>query len=354
MKRRMIIADPDIDYSIKLLEQFSIHYRDLLDIHVITDPDYFYDYFNSGQGTDVLVASEDFHYSRFEERQIEKLFWLTENQNIPLPDNDRVEYLYKYSSLSNLMSRIGKDLGAGGENGDDTCRLIVVTSPNGGTGKTTIATALARMQQELQRKVLYFDASNIQNCTCLFSDEDEIPLSTDQKLADQISFSPYSTLSRYIRTEGFDYLPAFDSSLSEHDIPLSMFTDFLEKVTNDSDYDVIIADVASGDPGFQKEFLERANHIVVVAEHTRGSFCAMNKFLSVLKDQKGVEVSVILNKFRRYSDLTDTMSLIPLPGQDSTDARFSFAIEEVDQIQSMKCRDLVKHPFMSKLVQLCY
>lgn len=349
MKRKLIIADPDIDYAIKLLEQFSLKYLDLLDIHVITDADYFYDYFSRRQEVDILIVAEDFNSVNLRYQQIDKVFWLSENQNVEISSDPAVEYLYKYSSPGSLMSRMSKGLGNARDGSDGQCRLIVVTSANGGTGKTTIATVLAAMQQMIQRKVLYFNVANIQNFSHLLKDPQEIPLASDRKLADQISFSPYSTLSRYFRKDGFDYLPAFNCALSDSELPLSIFEDFVDKARNSADYDVLVADVSNGSPDLQREFLQRADHAVIVADESRAGLNALNKLMPSLTSRKDLEVSVLLNKVSRKGDFM-TLNL----SDTQHGSRFNFSIDKDDAVETMTSADLAAYPAFNKVINLCY
>lgn len=350
MKRKLIIADPDIDYAIKLLEQFALRYRDTIDIHIITDIDYFYGYFSRNNRCDILVVSEDFRSASFDLSQAGQVFWMSENQNVDLPSDPSVEYLYKYSTLSTLMSRLCKDLRNAESGADGSSHLVVVTSASGGTGKTTIATVLASMQKMLKRSVLYFNVANIQNFTHLFRDQSEIALSADPRLADQIAYSPYSSLNRYIRTDGCDYLPAFDSPLSSHEIPLSFYEDFVDKALNSGDYDVIIADVGSGDAAVQAEFLKRADHTVLITDQSGPGFHALEKLLPSLEDYKGMEISVLLNKAGQSESFNSTLNLSEI----HKDSRFAFTIDLVDNIDELNSSDLVHHPAFSKIINLCY
>ncbi|UNT95186.1 hypothetical protein [Allobaculum mucilyticum] len=350
MKRKLIIADPDIDYAIKLLEQFALRYRDTIDIHIITDLDYFYEYFSRDGSADILIVSEDFRSANFDPDQVGQVFWMSENQNVDIPTDPSVEYLYKYSTLSTLMSRLCSGLHNSQSSENNNSRLLVVTSANGGIGKTTIATVLASMQKMLKRRVLYFNAANIQNFSHRFRDQSEIGLSDDPHLTDQASYSPYGTLSRYIRTDGCDYLPAFDCSLSAQEIPMSFFTDFVDKALESGDYDVIVADVSCGDPELQTEFLKRADHAVVITDPSPASECALRKLLPSLEDLKGLEVSTVLNKAVQggYFDCTLTLT------QARNEQKYTFTINQVENIDSMTSSDLARHPAFSKVINLCY
>ena len=78
-KQAIILADTDEKFIASLELKFVEELNENLNLEIITDENYFNEYFSQQQNAFVLVVSEDLYTSELKRHNINKIFVLTES-----------------------------------------------------------------------------------------------------------------------------------------------------------------------------------------------------------------------------------------------------------------------------------
>ena len=162
---RIVIVDDDFSYIASIQAKFIYEFHDLVDIEIITDKDFFDQFFSRLQKMDVLIISQDFYKEEIARHEIGHIFRMMES-----PENDsgkagNVHEIYKYTSAKGIFLEITgvSNLNVPIKEGGNDPKIILVTSAAGGVGKTTIALGLSSALSDMYKRVLYIEASRLQN-----------------------------------------------------------------------------------------------------------------------------------------------------------------------------------------------
>ena len=160
---KILLADLDLSYLAPLELALLREYDEQLDISLVTDAEYLREMFSRPQRLDVVVINESLWQPEFRRHDIGQILLLSEEH---AESGARYEYpqIYKYTSVQNVVQRLDGVLQRYLRAGETTeCRQITVYSPQGGSGKTTIALGLAASLAGLGSRVIYIDAEPLQD-----------------------------------------------------------------------------------------------------------------------------------------------------------------------------------------------
>ena len=76
--RKILIADPELHYLLKLQTKFFQKLQDSYEIEIISDKNYFERVFSSPQNADCLIINEGWFDSRLEKHNIEHIVLLSD------------------------------------------------------------------------------------------------------------------------------------------------------------------------------------------------------------------------------------------------------------------------------------
>ena len=104
VKPRIVLVDSDLSYIIPLVNKLSEDYFNKLDIEIITDKLFFYEFLSEAQDIDVLIVSQDLFNDSIYRHNIQKVVILTEQQDSELSNNNNLNKLYFTLHLRFLLT----------------------------------------------------------------------------------------------------------------------------------------------------------------------------------------------------------------------------------------------------------
>ena len=299
---RIVIVDDDFSYIAPLQSKFIYEFKDSADIEIITEREYFNICFQQMQKIDVLIIAESFYMAELNKHEITNIFVMTEEQDISIegvPDN--VYILFKYTSVKGIfMDIVGiSNLTIPAKEGNNEPQIIVVTSANGGTGKTTVALGLAAALSDMYKKVLYMEASRMQ--TFQFFMQDPSPI-TNQMTYSRLS-NPgrniYSEIKSEIRKEKFNYLPPIKAALMSFGIDYDVYEMAAKSAKESGDFDFIVIDADDNFDEAKAKMMNVCDHVMVVLEETGRSIFSVNRLASNINNSKSDKYMYICNKYKK-------------------------------------------------------
>lgn len=268
---RIIIAEEDNNYVRPLAREFVRTLYRKADVEIVTSKAYFDSLFSKPQQADLLAVSEGFFSVGLLRHDISCICVLTDQPDrCGRNSHDGIRYVRKYSSVAEVFNALigAASLENPGEERTARTSVVLITSAAGGTGKTTVATELCRVLSEYRRKVLYMDAEPIQVFQHFFEDRRpaEHVLELVSSLNDTEAF--YSELIRMVRSEHFDYLPAFGALPDTLGLPDNIYERITQAVCVSGIYDYIVIDTDNHFDSSKLALLAMADRVIFVTDDT--------------------------------------------------------------------------------------
>ncbi len=300
--QRVIIADTDLGYLIPLQYHFLKTFGDEIELEIITDADYFRTLFSSPQRVTVLAVSEGLYDPSLHRHSIGKLFLLTEQYDDGTTEDPNAERIYKYTSIrevfNDIVGRSGLQSGSVDRNEP---KILLVFSPCGGTGKTTVALGISTCLARNYKKVLYINASRLQTFQRLL--ENETPIfgyDIYNRLA-QPDARIYQDIKHILRSEVFSYLPPFRSALVNLGLPYSIYCDIAVSAKESRDYDYIVVDADHTFDEDAVKLMSAADKVLVVTRQNRSAVSA-TKALASNMEGAGDKYVFVCNDFNSMAE----------------------------------------------------
>ena len=340
----VVLADTDIKIVTPLELRFLEEYDDKIDLQIITDAEYFNEYFSSPKNVDVLVADEELYSSELQKQNIPKMFVLTEEVG-PDKTNDLIaERIQKYSSIKEIFNRIvslSSSIFNKGINPVKSTQVLLFYSAGGGAGKTTLALGVSYCLVQSLKKVLYINAERINSFQYLLNSVFPVSSSAYSLFTDQSS-GMYAAIKPVLRNEHFDYLPPFGVSLSSLGIGFGVYKNIVESVKRTNEYDYIVVDTDSVFDDDKAELISISDKVFIICEQTKKSLCATNMLLKNISFSDKEKFIFLCNKY----DENSKNHLV------SSGEKANFAVNEyikaIKDIDSKSLEQICAEPEMQK------
>ena len=301
---KVIIADTDINYIAPLQYKFITDYFNNIDLEIITDRQYFEDYFSMPRNAEVLIVSEDLYNQSIKRHDIKNVFLMSEHMDDGATGDLSINRLYKYTSIMEIFSEIvaksSKELATGAVEKKET-QVILVTSACGGVGKTTVAMGIAASLAEGYQRVLYINASMLQNFQYLLDNESPITGIEMYSSLYNPTENVYLDIKKEIRQNIFDYLPEFKAALPSIGIDYSVFLKIALSAKKNRDYDFIIIDADSMFDEEKLNMIDAADKVIVVTDQSVNSVNATNHFVANVNGVNSEKYIFVCNRFDKDS-----------------------------------------------------
>ncbi len=296
-KQAIILADTDEKFIASLELKFVEELNDDLNLEIITDENYFNEFFSQPQNAIVLVVSEDLYTSELKRHNINKIFVLTESVDDNGTEDLEIEKIFKYSSPKEIYKHIvaQSNINSGVKAEKETI-VAMFYSASGGVGKSTLALGVSDALVKSFNKVLYINAQRINSFQYMLNNQSPIPNSAISEFMD-VSGNLYGRIKHIFRNERFDYLPPFSMALSSIGLEYSTYIEIIKSAKASKNYDVIIVDT---DVTFDKEkadLITLADKVFIITEQTRKSVFATNTILKNISCNDSSKYFFICNKF---------------------------------------------------------
>lgn len=299
---RVIIADVDESYIVPLQFKFVTDFFNKIDLEVITDRAYFDDYFSKPQNAEILIVSDELYDSSLQRHNIQNIFVMMEQYDEGGTGDLNVTQLFKYTSIKEIFNEItGKSAGAlniAAVEKKET-QIILVTSATGGVGKTTIAMGVAASLAKNYKRVLYLNASRLQNFQYLL--DNKTPISSPEVYSKLLNPTErvYDDIKHVVRKELFSYLPAFKATLMSIGLEFAIFEKIIISAKKSEEFDFIVIDAESTFDENQTNLISLSDRVIIVTEQSLNAIFATNIFVSNLNDAYGDKFIFVCNKFKK-------------------------------------------------------
>ena len=263
MKRyRIIMVDEDISYLSKIELMLLREYGEEIDLELITEADYLDRLFQTPQQIDLLIIHEEYWKEEYRKQNVRHIFFLTETEN-GINSIPGITNIYKYSSVQNVVHTINvvlKHLVQGRENKLEK-KVVLVYSPQGGSGKTTIALGAAKALFQLGNHVLYIDAESIQ--TPAF--KENLERWADRSLIQALSVGRFSKeiFENNIEHGDVDCLMPFQYSLVGNGLKDMNYLPLIQAAKTTMPYDFIIVDTSNEFNDFKAQMMATADQVII-------------------------------------------------------------------------------------------
>lgn len=282
MKPRIVIVDENYEYIMPLQLKFMNEFFEKINLEVITDVQYFDELFSMPQNIDILIISENLYNTQIQRHNINHIFVMKEQNEEEQTTELNINKIYKYTSIKEIFNEIvGKSediLNASG-NDERTTQVIVVTSANGGVGKTTVSLGLSSALSNSYKKVLYINVDELNTFQYRLEDK-SLMGSTNLYVNLMQNNNVYETIKSQIKNEGFDYVPAFKSPLESIGLNIELYKNLIEQAKASSNYDFIVVDTNSVFNMIKTELFEIADNVIILTTKNKNTLLATNDFVS--------------------------------------------------------------------------
>lgn len=344
----VVLADTDIKIITPLELRFLEEYDDKIDLQIITDREYFDEYFSTPKNVDILVADEALYSSELQKQNISKMFVLTEEVGPDKTSDLIAERIQKYSSIKEIFNRIvslsSSVFGSSFDPVKNT-QVLLFYSAGGGAGKTTLALGVSYCLTQNLKKVLYINAERINSYQYLLNSV--IPISSNAYSSFYHS-SPdiYARIKPVLRNEHFDYLPPFGASLSSLGIDFSIYKNIVESVKKTNEYDYIVVDTDTVFDNDKASMISVSDKVFIICEQNRKSLCATNMLLKNISYSDKEKFIFLCNKYNKSQE----NYLV------STQEKANFAVNEyiktIKDIDSKKLAEICAEPEIQKVAYM--
>ena len=306
--KKIIIADPDLNYALKLQAKFFQKLQDTYTIEVITKEDLINKFLKSPQTASCLIISEEWAGLNFSRHNIEKVFTLIEGNT-----NDAFE-LSRFSGIDEIFNKVRNEIGSETKSlSKDEATVLLFKSASGGTGKTVLSLALAEYLAKKYYKVLYVNTQSSQMFHYYLTDKTPINNSAAMSLQSNVN-NAFERLNNQIRHDGFYYLLPFGMPLYSYNINKHVYINFIETAKASKFYDYVIVDSDNNMDEITIKLITIADKVLMVTlpgddykfalEQMLKKVNIKNKLISIcnkVKDEH-VETDEFINEWEKVID----------------------------------------------------
>lgn len=299
-KVRIVMADLDASYVEPLELKFLDELKEDVDVMTITDPDYFKTFFSVPQTMDVLVINEELYSHQLDKQNIKNLFILQEQEGNPHTSNLNVTYLYKYTSVQDIFNEIINRMSEQGQNPllmkKDT-RIIMVYSPSGGSGTTTIAMGISQALANMHRQVLFMGLDNLQTFAWNLGRDEVLPFEFEKQMSSDSEYI-YHALRPLIKKDVFSYMPQFARSLSSLSITIREFIHLSKSVQEAAEFDYIVCDTPSDFSVDVSALMGHSDYVVTVTNQDEQAVWKLQALLQNIDCSDSNKYSFVCNRYK--------------------------------------------------------
>lgn len=344
---KLLLADTDERYLMPLENKFIDGLQDSADINVITDTDYLESFFSVPQSLDILVISEHLYNASFDRHNITSVFVLTDEEEASggATGNLDINQIPKYSSVNEIYTQIMGHYNAmnnfASKDITGTC-MVMVYSPIGGMGTTTIATGLCAALSRHNQKVLYVGPDSLQRSGLFLRKPVFLKPGLEKSFYSQNEYL-YDAVKPYIIYEDFYVLPPFSRPLPSLNIRQTDYAYLIQQIKESKDFDYIVVDCCTYFSEDTSNMMGDADHILIVTGQDRSSVYKLDCLVKNIDCSDPNRFLFVCNHFDedRISYLEDQANL--------QNIKISQYIEEIPEAYKMNYRQIWEHRTFQKL-----
>ena len=317
-KKLVVLADTDEEYLSVLEYKIVEEMGDRAEIEVITQLNYFREYFSQPREIFLLIINEVLYgyEERIQKQNVHYTFLLSEdeeNENLP-PTRGKCRKICKYSSIREIYRQIEKDTGSAIFSRPSVqTQLLAACSVCGGSGKTLLTLGLCQELADMGKQVLYISCEMLQDYGCYLEEDDRMDPDFAYSMAVQDP-RVETDLSRQTGLRGFEYLKPMAKLSLSYQMSGEAYLALVQRLQASRRYDVIVLELPRELDMGDMRILEQADRVLMICQQHRRAGENLKNFLSsiILPEEKYLFVS---NRFRE--DMPDFLEEIPAVGRCS-------------------------------------
>ena len=297
-KPLIVLADTDATYLIPLEEKLTEELFGQADLEVITDQK-FAEYFSTPRTIDTLIVSEHLYSAELMRHNVSNMFVLSEDSS---SDNGANNYtkIFKYSSTKEIFNQIvfkNKGIKRSQAIQKET-QVIVVSSPIGGAGKTTVAMALSLSLARNHKRVLFVSLDTMQSFSHYLGNKSTVPGGINKAVAaPEEKF--FSSIMPYIRSEAFYYFPPFAHNIITVGLDYSFYGKMVKAAKESKEYDYIVIDTSLEFDDARADLIKNADKVIMIVLQDMISTSKTEFMIQNIDCRNKDKFMFVCNKFRR-------------------------------------------------------
>lgn len=296
---KIVLIDDDIKYVFLLQARLGEHFLSGINLEVITERNFYKEYFYEPKNIDLLIIDEKFYNQDMQKHNIKKILLLIENENIEHGNIGNVIRIYKYSNMRDIFNIINsRNIGLFHVNqSQNITQIILVTSAAGGIGKTTIALGLSMALERDYKKVLYVDAESFQTFYYLMEAPEFLDGNELVELTNNDEICEY--LTNHICDKEISYLPAFKNPILSVGLSFGLYKSFIESAKKSGEYDYIVIDSDSAFNEEKVELIGCADKVLFITDQSKKGCYSTNQIIKHISEVNDGKYLFICNRFVR-------------------------------------------------------
>lgn len=297
-KKKIVFVCFDEDYITALEYKMAEIVGQNAEIEFITDNKYYTKYMSVPKRIDILVLPENMAWMIDKKNNIGKIYYLTEENIQNNNSGDTEDLIYKYGSVRYLVEKIDEKIF---ENTNKEVKkgtkVISVFSVGGGCGKSTATLAVAHNLHKKGNRVLYVSTQPMQDFQYLIPNCEKLSSEFSYQCTINIK-NALKLLLREIKTEGFDYIPAFNKIPSTYQVTFETYVDMIEFINQKNMYDYIIVELSDNVSTKKNSFMHNCYRTLIV---TTQEEIAVKKLETFLGSMAGFsdKVTILCNRINK-------------------------------------------------------
>lgn len=296
-KQVVILADHSYEqYLMTLQLKFVEEKSDEVELVVITDQDYYQEYFSMPRSAGVLIVDSSWYEPDIHRHALAHVFVLGEQSS----KSEQAVFINKYSSAKDIYNEVvslSPDVFRRSSQQRGT-QVVAVSSAMGGIGKTAVALALSKCLADNYQRVLYLDAEEIQNFHFFLSDRSELPPGA-VRIFSHADAQMLQELTPYLKTDSFSYIPPLSVALSSAGAETAVYLRLIEQAKASGAYDFIVVDSGSVLDDFQSQLYAAADRVLLLTGQDAYSAFQTRRYLENLNHRDVEKYLLVCNRFRK-------------------------------------------------------
>ena len=291
--KKIVFINTDEDYIAALEYRLAEIIGKSAELEFITSQDYLKIFLSVPKRIDILVMPESMRSLSLDKLNVGKVFFLTEQNADGISQSD--EYIYKYASVRTIVEKLDSGLFASEVKDEKKgTKIISVFSASGGCGKTLVALGVAQNLCRKGNRVLYVNTLDMQDF--------DFYLRTNQRLSDDFTYqctinikNALKMVGGEIKTEGFDYLPAFRKLPITYHIELETYLDIIKYIKSKNSYDYIVVELSQELTAIKIAFMQSCERNLIVTTQEEVAVRKLEAFLNNMYDMNN-KVTILCNR----------------------------------------------------------
>lgn len=301
---KIVLAEFDPGYLSTLERIFVREYRFSAEIVLLPNENALQRFFAEPKTIDILVIDEKLYDQTFAKHNIGNLFILTEAK--PDPETSGELYnnmMHKFSTgktiIDNVISRSGLSNATNRNAG--IAKVLMLYSPVGGVGQTSLAAGVSTLIARNFRRVLYVGTDGLQTFGCVMKSGSRLQADTEKTLQQKSKYA-YKAIKPMIAQELFDILPPFAAPLPSLGVTQGLLQFLLEMIKISGDYDYIVIDSGSDFNEATTGMMAFADQVLVLTAQDALSLHKLNCLLDNIDASDTNRFALVCNKYNKDSE----------------------------------------------------